>query len=132
MDTLKTRINQIKESPTFRIFLTVLILWVVGSFSIIYLENGDLADVGNAIWWTIVTITTVGYGDIAPLTPLGQAVSAIIMLIGYSIIAVPTGIITTELVFSKSNSTALSFSICLIRSGSSLMIFGSSIILLPP
>ncbi len=52
----------------------------------------------------IVTLTTVGYGNIAPITPLGQAISATIMLIGYSIIAVPTGIITTQLTLSKSNS----------------------------
>ena len=58
----------------------------------------------DSLWYSIVTLTTVGYGDIAPLTPIGQAISALIMLIGYSIIAVPTGIITTELTFSKVDS----------------------------
>ena len=75
--------------------------------SIMYLIEGEVAgytSIPKSIYWAIVTLTTVGYGDIAPLTSLGQAISAIIMLIGYSIIAVPTGIVTTELAFSKSNS----------------------------
>jgi voltage-gated potassium channel len=49
------------------------------------------------VYWAIVTITTVGYGDIAPVTPLGQMIASFIMLLGYGIIAVPTGIITTEM-----------------------------------
>ena len=74
--------------------------------SIMYLIEGEKSgytSIPKSIYWAIVTLTTVGYGDIAPLTPIGQAISAIIMLIGYSIIAVPTGIITTELTFSKVN-----------------------------
>ena len=74
--------------------------------SIMYLVEGEKAgytSIPKSIYWAIVTLTTVGYGDIAPLTPIGQTISAFIMLIGYSIIAVPTGIITTELTFSKSD-----------------------------
>ena len=74
--------------------------------SIMYLIEGESAgytSIPKSIYWAIVTLTTVGYGDIAPLTPIGQTISAFIMLIGYSIIAVPTGIITTELTFSKSD-----------------------------
>ncbi|WP_250460973.1 ion transporter [Microbulbifer litoralis] len=51
----------------------------------------------KSIYWAIVTITTVGYGDIVPQTPLGQAIAALTTLIGYSIIAVPTGLVTAEL-----------------------------------
>jgi voltage-gated potassium channel len=51
----------------------------------------------DSIYWAIVTITTVGYGDISPATPLGKFIASIIMLMGYGIIAVPTGIITTEM-----------------------------------
>ena len=50
----------------------------------------------HSIYWTIVTLTTVGYGDISPETPLGQLIAVIIMIIGYGIIAVPTGIVSAE------------------------------------
>jgi len=51
----------------------------------------------KSIYWSIVTLTTVGYGDMSPQTGLGQLLSALIMIIGYGIIAVPTGIVTVEL-----------------------------------
>ncbi len=51
----------------------------------------------RSIYWAIVTLTTVGYGDIAPITPLGQAIAAGIMILGYAIIAIPTGIVSVEL-----------------------------------
>ena len=57
----------------------------------------------QSIYWAIVTLTTVGYGDITPVTAVGQLVSTIVMLLGYSIIAVPTGIISAEM--TKSNRT---------------------------
>jgi voltage-gated potassium channel len=50
-----------------------------------------------AIYWACVTITTVGYGDVAPVTPLGRFMASVVMLIGYSIIAVPTGILSAEI-----------------------------------
>ncbi|WP_110456265.1 ion transporter [Shewanella algidipiscicola] len=59
-------------------------------------ENG-FSSMPQSIYWTIVTITTVGYGDITPQTPLGQGIAALTMLIGYSIIAIPTGILTSEI-----------------------------------
>lgn len=59
-------------------------------------ENG-FTSIPQSIYWAIVTITTVGYGDIVPHTPLGKALAAFTMLLGYSILAVPTGIITAEL-----------------------------------
>jgi len=54
-----------------------------------------------AMYWAIVTLTTVGYGDITPVTALGKFISAVIMLLGYAIIAVPTGIVTSELTQAK-------------------------------
>ncbi len=87
------------------IFLFVIMNIVIILGSIMYLIEGEAAgytSIPKSIYWAIVTLTTVGYGDIAPLTPIGQNISSFIMLIGYSIIAVPTGIVTTELAFSKS------------------------------
>jgi voltage-gated potassium channel len=68
--------------------------------SLMYLIEGEPAgftSIPRAIYWTIVTITTVGYGDIAPQSPFGQSLAAFIMLLGYAIVAVPTGIVTVEL-----------------------------------
>ena len=95
MDTLKAKINRISENPTFRIFLIMLLVWVVGSFSIILFESGDLADAGNAIWWTIVTITTVGYGDYSPSSVPGRILAVIIMFSGIGLISVLTGSISS-------------------------------------
>ena len=60
-------------------------------------DNG-FTSIPKSIYWTIVTITTVGYGDITPHTVAGQIIATLVMLTGYSIIAVPTGIFTAELV----------------------------------
>lgn len=82
------------------IFMLVVLALVVIMGSVMYLverrQNG-FTSIPDSIYWAIVTITTVGYGDIAPVTPLGKFVASIIMLMGYGIIAVPTGIITTEM-----------------------------------
>lgn len=59
-------------------------------------QNG-FSSIPTSIYWAVVTLTTVGYGDIVPSTPLGQAVATMVMITGYSIIAVPTGIFTAEL-----------------------------------
>lgn len=79
--------------------LTVLTLTVILG-SIMYLveqkENG-FSNIPESIYWAIVTITTVGYGDISPVTPVGKFVASVVMLIGYAIIAVPTGIITHDI-----------------------------------
>jgi voltage-gated potassium channel len=79
--------------------LTVLTLTIILG-SIMYLverrENG-FSNIPESIYWAIVTITTVGYGDISPVTPMGKFVASVVMLIGYAIIAVPTGILTHDL-----------------------------------
>jgi voltage-gated potassium channel len=89
--------NSIRKISIFILFVLTLVV-ILGS--IIYLvegpENG-FTSIPVSIYWAIVTITTVGYGDIAPVTPLGQFIASFIMLLGYGIIAVPTGIVTTEM-----------------------------------
>lgn len=80
-------------------FLSVLVLVTIFG-ALMYVvegpENG-FSSIPKSIYWTIVTITTVGYGDITPQTWLGQCIAALAMLLGYSILAVPTGIFTAEL-----------------------------------
>ena len=83
----------------FIFFMSVLVLATIFG-SLMYIVEGrehGFSSIPKSIYWTIVTITTVGYGDIVPQTALGQIISAIAMLTGYSIIAVPTGILTAEL-----------------------------------
>jgi voltage-gated potassium channel len=82
------------------IFILFVISAVVILGSIIYLVEGrtnGFTSIPQSVYWAIVTITTVGYGDIAPVTPLGKLIASFIMLLGYGIIAVPTGIVTTEM-----------------------------------
>ena len=82
------------------LFFVLVISILLGTF--MYLIEGG-ADSGftsipKSVYWTIVTMTTVGYGDIAPATPLGQFIASIVMILGYGIIAVPTGIVNSELI----------------------------------
>lgn len=82
------------------IFMMIVLMLVIILGSIMYLvENGEngFSSIPDSIYWAIVTITTVGYGDISPVTSAGKFVASIIMLMGYGIIAVPTGIVTTEM-----------------------------------
>ena len=82
------------------VFLFVVLTLVVIMGSLIYViegKEGGFTSIPRSIYWAIVTLTTVGYGDISPQTGPGQFLAAIVMILGYSIIAVPTGIVTVEL-----------------------------------
>ena len=82
------------------VFMLTVILVVIIMGSIMYVVEGGSSgfdSIPQSIYWAIITITTVGYGDIVPVTPLGKFISSVIMIMGYSIIAVPTGILTVEL-----------------------------------
>ncbi|MDE4454128.1 MULTISPECIES: ion transporter [unclassified Psychrobacter] len=82
------------------VFFLSLVLLVTIFGSIIYVvegpENG-FTSIPVSIYWAVVTVTTTGYGDMSPKTPIGQAIASMVMIAGYSIIAVPTGIFTAEL-----------------------------------
>jgi len=82
------------------IFLFGVLILTTLFGALMYVVEGEqhgFTSIPKGIYWAIITITTVGYGDITPHTPLGQAIAALITLTGYSIIAIPTGIITAEL-----------------------------------
>lgn len=76
------------------IILGTITYWVEG-------PGNGFTSIPRSIYWAIVTLTTVGYGDIAPQTPLGQFISSLVMILGYGILAVPTGIVTSELTHAK-------------------------------
>lgn len=84
------------------VFMGVVTVLVTILGTIMYIIEGGIEDTGftsipRSIYWAIVTLTTVGYGDIAPQTITGQFIASVIMILGYGIIAVPTGIVTSEL-----------------------------------
>ncbi|AZG36661.1 MAG: ion transporter [Shewanella psychromarinicola] len=79
----------------FAVSLIIMVLSVI--MYVVEGPNNGFTSIPQSMYWTVVTITTVGYGDITPQTPLGQAIAALTMLIGYSIIAIPTGILTAEI-----------------------------------
>lgn len=91
-------------------FLFVLIL-VISIGTIMYMiegggENSGFDNIPTSIYWAIVTLTTVGYGDITPETPLGRFLSAVVMLLGYTIIAVPTGIVSASIMKEQNKQQA--------------------------
>lgn len=76
--------------------LTVVVVIGAAMYVIEGAENG-FTDIPTGVYWAIVTLTTVGYGDLAPQTPFGKFIASFIMIMGYGIIAVPTGIVSVEL-----------------------------------
>lgn len=96
--------------PKISVFLYAVVMVVIISGSLMYAVEGDqhgFTSIPQSIYWAVVTLTTVGYGDMAPQTELGQALASIIMIMGYGIIAVPTGIVTIEMsnAYNKNVST---------------------------
>lgn len=91
------------SAPKISIFFFFVLILVTSMGTVMYMIEGDVPgsqfnNIPNSIYWAIVTMTTVGYGDITPITPAGRFLSAVIMLIGYTIIAVPTGIVSATMV----------------------------------
>lgn len=85
----------------FLITILTIVIIMGGLMFVIEPREAGFTSIPRSVYWAIITITTVGYGDIAPITPVGQAIASLIMLFGYAIIAVPTGIVSAELTSIK-------------------------------
>lgn len=95
-------IKRERDALGITVFVVILLILVSG-FIMYYLENPAQPDVFSSIpksmWWAVITLTTIGYGDMYPITPLGQMIGSIVALCGIGIIALPSGIIASG--FSK-------------------------------
>jgi voltage-gated potassium channel len=94
------------------VFILAVITLVTVIGSLMYVVEGEengFTSIPTSIYWAIVTLTTVGYGDLSPKTPFGKFLASIVMILGYGIIAVPTGIVTAEL---TRNAKILSTQVC--------------------
>lgn len=109
LDSLKRSVKRI----AIFIFYVFIIVFCIGSVMYV-IEGGEngFTSIPVSVYWAVVTLTTVGYGDISPKTPLGQAFSFFIMLLGYGIIAIPTGIVTSEMISPKKSITTQSCPFC--------------------
>ncbi len=96
--TLRKALRESRRKITIFLFVVLILVTIFGSF--MYLIEGPkngFTSIPRSMYWAIVTLTTVGYGDISPKTNVGQFIAAMIMLLGYAIIAVPTGIVTVAM-----------------------------------
>lgn len=101
--------------PKIIVFIITVVCLTTISGSIMYLVEGPehgFHSIPRSVYWAIVTLTTVGYGDISPETPFGQFLSSLIMIMGYGVIAVPTGIVSAELARSGNDDKGVSGQVC--------------------
>ena len=94
------------SSRKILVFFLFVVIMVISLGTIMYMvegnvENTQFKDIPTSIYWAVVTMTTVGYGDIAPITPVGRFLSAIVMMLGYTIMAVPTGIVSAQFIYDR-------------------------------
>ena len=98
-------VSALKASRTkIAVFLFAVVIIAIILGTVMYIVEGEqngFTNIPKSVYWCIVTLTTVGFGDIAPQTPLGQFIASLVMILGYGIIAVPTGIVSAE--YSKSS-----------------------------
>jgi len=98
------------------VFLIFVLLMTIVLGSTVYVvespHNPTFSTIPQSVYWCIVTITTVGYGDISPVTPMGKFLASLIMLLGYAVIAVPTGIVTVALTKTSQDAEKLSGQTC--------------------
>ncbi|MDK2833869.1 MAG: voltage-gated potassium channel [Methanolobus sp.] len=101
-DLLMRAMRASRRKITVFLFTVLALVTITGS--LIYIIEGEssgFTSIPMSIYWAIVTMTTVGYGDIVPQTAIGKALASFVMILGYSIIAVPTGIVTSEMSFAS-------------------------------
>ncbi len=112
-DTLILAVRRTREKITVFLFSILAIVLIMGT--IMYVIEGPahgFDSIPHAVYWAIVTVTTVGYGDLAPETSLGRAVAAFAMVLGYALIIIPTGIFSAELVQSGMPLSSKSCRVC--------------------
>ncbi len=110
-------INALKASKAkILVFLLAVFMLCIILGTVMYMIEGDansgFTSIPRSVYWAIVTLTTVGYGDIAPTTGFGQFIASIIMILGYAIIAVPTGIVTSEMTRKQDETVHLNTQHC--------------------
>lgn len=96
--------------PKIIVFILSVSLVVIILGTLMYIVEGQqngFDNIPKSIYWAVVTLTTVGYGDVVPITTLGKTVAVFIMLLGYAIIAVPTGIVSSEMSKNRNNKEQL-------------------------
>lgn len=106
---LREAMEASKEKILVFIYFVIISAVIIGS--LMYVVEGKesgFTSIPVGIYWAIVTLTTVGYGDISPASPLGQFLASLVMIMGYGIIAVPTGIVTAEFAKSSLRNNAVS------------------------
>ncbi len=97
-NTLLVALRSSRAKISVFLFFVVIVCIILGT--IMYMIEGEengFTSIPRSVYWAIVTLTTVGFGDIAPQTPLGQFIASIIMILGYGVIAIPTGIVSSEI-----------------------------------
>ncbi len=93
-----TALKSSRRKISVFLYAVVMVVLIIGTLMyLVESPESGFTSIPRSVYWAIVTLTTVGYGDIAPQTTLGQFIAGIVMVLGYSIIAVPTGIVTAEL-----------------------------------
>ena len=101
MFSFENIINRFKNEYFFRVILSILFIWIAGSILISIIEPGSFKSIKNSLWWAIVTMTTVGYGDMAPVTVPGRILAILIMLSGIILVAIITATISSTFVTKK-------------------------------
>ena len=101
LKTMKYIFKETKTELSMTLFV-IFVLMILSSTLMYYIEHDEqpeqFASIGDALWWSVVTLTTVGYGDVYPITSLGKFLSGIIALIGIGFVALPTGIISSAFI----------------------------------